>query len=157
MRLLNLASLRGTPAMASGICGMAIMVLVGGCSSRGGKTPQTATNYQAEVTADPQVRDALASACFDCHSNDGPTVWTARLAPSYVFGVEKARQALNFSDWSTYTSQRKHAELAVIGKVVADGSMPPADYDFVHPAARLSAAEKHILLLWISQQAAASP
>lgn len=158
MRLTNLARFFSLHAMVSCICAIALIVLAEGCSSTGGngKARPIATNSNDAVTADPQVREALASACFDCHSNATPTVWNVRLAPSYVFGVDKARQVLNFSDWPTYGSQRKGAELEAIGKVVADGSMPPGDYDFVHPGAKLSSAQKHILLQWVSQQTTAA-
>lgn len=92
MGLLNLASFLLRRAKACSICGIAMIVLVGGCSSSGLEAPQVTTNSNDEVPLDPQVRDTLASACFDCHSNDKPAVWTARLAPSYLFGVDKARQ-----------------------------------------------------------------
>ena len=101
-----------------------------------------------------QVRDILETACFDCHSNQGAAVWNSRLAPSYLFGLKKARNALNFSDWTTYSPQRKRAELAAIAKVVADGCMPPGDYAFVHPGAKLSSAQKQVSLQWVPQQTA---
>jgi hypothetical protein len=154
MRPINHARFVRPHAFASCICAIAVIVLVGGCSSSSGKAPQIAPNSNGEVTTDPQVRDALATACFDCHSNQTPAAWNARLAPSYVFGVDKARQVLNFSDWPTFGVQRKRAELEAISKVVADGSMPPRDYDFVHPGAQLSDEQKHILLQWLSRQTA---
>jgi hypothetical protein len=154
MRLIHHARFLRPRTIASCIYAIAVTVLVGGCSSSGGQPPQIATNSNGEVTTDPQVRDALASACFDCHSNEEPAIWNARLAPSYLFGVDQARQVLNFSDWPTYSSQRKRAELEAISKVLADGSMPPRDYDFVHPGAKLSDAQKHILLQWVSRQTA---
>jgi hypothetical protein len=157
MRLINPDRLLPRRSTAACLCAISLIVLGGCSSSRGiysGKTPQSATTSEDMVTADPQVREALAGACFDCHSNQKPHLWNTRLAPSYLFGVDNARLALNFSDWPTYSSQRRRAELYAIGKVVADGSMPPGDYDFLHPGAKLSAEQKQILLQWVERQTA---
>ena len=96
------------------------------------------------------------TSCFDCHSDQKPPAWNARLAPSYLFGVDKARRALNFSEWPAYAVRQRRAELEAIAKVVEDGSMPPGDYDFVHPAANLSAEQKRALVEWASAQPAAA-
>jgi hypothetical protein len=101
MRLMNLAQLLYADAIAYCTCGIAVMLLAGGCSGSASKPPQIAINSNGALTADPQVREALASACFDCHSDQKPAVWNARLAPSYLFGVDQARKLLNFFDWRT--------------------------------------------------------
>jgi hypothetical protein len=154
MQLRNHIRFLQSPAIALYICTIAVAVLPAGCSNSADTTPQVSINSNAPLAADPEVRDALVSACFDCHSDEKPGAWNARLAPSYLFGRAKARQVLNFSDWPAYDSQRKQVELEAIGKVVADGSMPPGDYDFIHPGAKLTAAQKQILLQWVSRETA---
>jgi Haem-binding domain len=156
MQLRNLTRFLRSPAIALYICAFAVTLLPAGCSNSTDTTPQVSTNSNAPVATDPRVRNALVSACFDCHSNEKPGVWNSRLAPSYLFGRAKARQVLNFSDWPAYDSRRKQVELEAIGKVVADGSMPPGDYDFIHPGAKLTAEQKQILLQWVSRETAPS-
>jgi len=127
--------------------------LLAGCSSPGGGGQYSATAINA-LAASPQVHQLLATSCFDCHANQ-QAGWSARLAPSYLFGVDKARRVLNFSDWAVYPSHRRRTELQAIGKVVADGSMPPGDYDFFHPAAKLTPEDKQLLVQWAANESAA--
>ncbi len=132
---------------ASG-CAMIILAAIAACSST--KTQYRAPTAGSGFTVNPQIRELLVNSCFDCHSNERPAAWNARLAPSYLFGLDKARQVLNFSEWSAYPAQRRRAELETIAKVVADRSMPPGDYDFVHPRATLTAEQRQLLLGWAS-------
>lgn len=154
--VLKLSSL---PALLVCICTSLLLTLTGSCSStseENSNARQSQATAKNELTADVQVRQALARACFDCHSDQKPGAWNARLAPSYLFGGDKARRALNFSDWAMYRPQQRRAEVAAIGKVVQDGSMPPGDYDFFHPSAKLSIEQKQLLLHWVSQQSSAN-
>jgi hypothetical protein len=151
MRLTKAARLAIWNVLALWLCAASAVMLVGGLSGTDAQPPQLSANSNT-LAADPQVEQALKRACYDCHSNEKPTSWNAHLAPSYLFGVDKARAALNFSDWSSYSAQRKRAELETIRKVVEDGSMPPGDYVFFHPGAKLSGDEKRALLQWTASQ-----
>jgi cytochrome c553 len=139
--------------IAAGGCAMAVVMLMVACASNNATHARQRfdVNSSAGVTADPQIRNLLVTSCFDCHSDQAPAAWNARLAPSYLFGADKARRVLNFSEWQSYGA-RKRMELEAIAKVVSDGSMPPGDYDFVHPAAKLSTEQKKALLEWVSAQ-----
>jgi heme-binding protein len=140
------------PVAVAGGCAIVTLILIAACSSR--STHYTAPDVLAPsgLTADAQVRELLVNSCFDCHSSQKPAAWKARLAPSYLFGLDKARHVLNFSEWPTYAAQRKRTALDAIAEVVVNGSMPPGDYDFVRPGARLSAEQKQLLLGWASSQ-----
>ncbi len=107
------------------------------------------------LTENRQVQEILANSCFDCHSNERAAHWNVRLAPSYLFGLSKAREALNFSEWPGYQAKRKQAELRAIALVVGDRSMPPGDYDLVHPGARLDPAQRQSLIAWTAAMLAA--
>jgi Haem-binding domain len=136
---------------AAGGCATLLLMAIAACSST--NTQYSAPAVGSGLTTDPRVREMLVYSCFDCHSNQRPAAWSARLAPSYLFGVDQARQVLNFSEWPAYPAQRKRAELEAVAKVVADRSMPPGDYDFVHPGARLTAEQRQLLLGWASSAA----
>jgi hypothetical protein len=43
---------------------------------------------------------------------------------------------------------------STIAAVVDNGSMPPGDYDFFHPSAKLSDEQKKLVLQWTAQQKA---
>jgi Haem-binding domain len=129
--------------------------LIAGCSSSDNKASlelrPASTN---SLSADPQVCEILATSCFDCHSDQGSGPWNAKLAPSYLFGANKARSALNFSNWWNLDGKQRRAMASTIAAVVDSGSMPPGDYDFFHPSAKLSDEQKELVLQWTSQQKA---
>lgn len=135
----------GTPLLLTLIAS----ALIAGCSNSAPTTVDISSATAADsYIPDPQVRDALAAACFDCHSEQGNVAWNARLAPSYLFGKSAALNSLNFSKWGGYNAQKRKAEYAQISQAVADGQMPPGDYELLHPAAKLSAADKSLVLEW---------
>ena len=70
---------------------------------------------QSNLSVDAQVAATLARSCNDCHSNRTVWPWYSHVAPAswlVVSDVNRARKALNFSEWSTYGSkkQREHLE-----------------------------------------------
>jgi len=131
------------------------MVLIAGSSNSSNSEP---TEPRAATTdnliADPQVYEILATSCFDCHSDRGSGPWNAKLAPSYLFGANKARAVLNFSNWSTLNEKQRKVTASAIATVVDSGSMPPGDYDFFHPSAKLTDEQKKLVLQWTSQHTA---
>ncbi len=92
----------------------------------------------------PQTRDLAVRACFDCHSNQ--SVWPvySNIAPiSWLVqhDVEEGRQRLNFSEWNRPQREARNA-----GREVQRGDMPDPKYLPLHPAARLTDAEKQALV-----------
>ena len=84
------------------------------------------------------------TSCYDCHSNEtnwrlysyvAPMSWLVRK------DVDDGRAKLNFSDWGQHGNDAHDA-----GDAVANGSMPPRQYTLIHPSARLTAAEKQVLI-----------
>ena len=128
-------------------------LLIAGCSSSSDNSTTMAENNipaTGAAASEPQVHQALANSCFDCHSDRGASTWNGMLAPSYLFGAGSARRTLNFSEWQTYDAQERKAEREAVATAVADGSMPPGDYDFLHPSARLTGEQKQLVLQWAS-------
>lgn len=99
----------------------------------------------------PQTRALAERACFDCHSNQTGWPWYSSIAPfSWLIqhDVDEGRQRLNFSEWGVASSggeNRRGRETREIGQVVLEGEMPPAYYIPLHPASRLTQAEKQAL------------
>jgi len=93
----------------------------------------------------PATRDLVKRACFDCHSNETIWPWYSNVAPvSWLVwnDVRAGRSRMNFSDWDR-GFQPGAGEIA---EVLQEGEMPPAQYLLMHPAARLSAADKQALI-----------
>ncbi|HWE50336.1 MAG TPA: heme-binding domain-containing protein [Bryobacteraceae bacterium] len=98
-----------------------------------------------EVSWDsPQTKDLFHRACFDCHSNETTWPWYSNVAPvSWLLqrDVNGGRSHLNFTEWD---KQQRHAK--DVANEVRGGDMPPWFYLPMHPAARLSDAEKQALI-----------
>lgn len=132
-------------------CLLAGFVFLVGCSSKTTNPPTVTPSADASValvSSYLQVDQVLEHSCFDCHSDQKSASWNARLAPSYLFGASKARQALDFSAWPDYNASRKRAEMAAITQVIEDDSMPPGDYALLHPSAGLSDQQRRQVLQW---------
>jgi cytochrome c551/c552 len=88
----------------------------------------------------PQTRELFRRACFDCHSNETVWPWYSNVAPiSWLLArdVNGGRRHLNFTEWEHVQRHAKDVE-----EQVKEGEMPPWFYLPMHPAARLSDAEK---------------
>jgi hypothetical protein len=130
---------------------VALAVAFGGCASPPQASAPAATP-SAAPSDDPQVNALVASACYECHSNEGSAPWYGALAPSYWFAIP-ARKVLNFSEWSSYDAARREAALQAIAKTVESGEMPPWDYTLLDGSASLSDAQKEAMVRWAESAA----
>jgi mono/diheme cytochrome c family protein len=92
----------------------------------------------------PQTRALFQRACFDCHTNATSWPWYSNVAPvSWLLqrDVNGGRSHLNFTEWDL---PQKHAK--DVTKEVQGGDMPPWFYLPMHPSARLTDAEKQLLI-----------
>ena len=122
-----------------GALGLALLVQLIPLAGRG--------NNPAVVTEpnwnNPQTRDLVKRACFDCHSNETLWPWYSYVAPvSWMIyrDVMDGRSHMNFSEWN-----RPQPAAGEAAAALREGEMPPAIYLPLHPAAQLSAAEKQAL------------
>jgi hypothetical protein len=122
-----------------------------------------------QTTATPDARDyryanpfrgseggkTLARACGNCHSNQTKLPWYGHVVPiSWWINrhVREGRQALNFTEWTTYSARRQRDELESICGVVSNGRMPPASYRVLHPESRLEAEDKKLICAWAANE-----
>ena len=93
------------------------------------------TNSRAEAIA--------KRSCYDCHSNETKWWWATNIAPfSWLVqhDVDGGRARLNFSDFSGVPP------LAYFKRSITGGRMPKVQYTLIHPNAKLTDAEKRILI-----------
>jgi cytochrome c551/c552 len=101
-----------------------------------------------------EVQALLQRACYDCHSNETRWPWYSSVAPvSFLIarGVTAGRKELNFSLWNGYNERRKARKLKEIAEQVKQGKMPQWYYVSLHPDAKLSPADRQLIIKWARQ------
>jgi len=97
------------------------------------------------------VLSALERACQNCHSQNTEWPWYSAIPPiSWQIhnDVDHGRQFMDLSKWSSYSEAKKRGILISIRAAVQTHAMPPAKYVWMHPEAKLSAAEQRSLENW---------
>ena len=103
------------------------------------------------IDAPRAVQALLDRSCIDCHSNETVWPWYSRIAPvSWLVArdVRKGREELNFSEWADYSERRRNGKYEDIAELVENGEMPLKIYLPLHPNARLSDADRRVLIDW---------
>jgi len=103
----------------------------------------------------PEVAAILNRACADCHSSKTTWPWYSQIAPVswyLVDHVNDGRKELSLSNWGTYETKRKTHKLEEIREQVESGAMPISSYVLLHPNAKLSDADRRLLIDWANQE-----
>jgi hypothetical protein len=93
----------------------------------------------------------LKTSCYSCHSNETEYPWYSYVAPSswlIARDVRVARDELNFSRWQDYDQRRMISKLDDIATEVGEGHMPMPIYTLMHPSAKLSDAQRELIIAW---------
>ena len=99
----------------------------------------------------PGVRQVIENKCADCHSNNTHWPIYSRLAPgSWLMehDVAEGRTHMNFSRWQQYDPESQIELLSKINAEVRNGDMPVDQYLILHPAKRLTEAERQMIYSW---------
>ena len=99
----------------------------------------------------------LKTACMDCHSHDTVWPWYSRVAPvKFLLAdhVSEGRSKLNLSTWGAVTPSRQARKLEEVAELVQNGEMPVANYTWMHPAARLTDAQRRLIVEWAQAERA---
>lgn len=113
---------------------------------------------QANTAVPHHVNYLLRRACMDCHSNETRWPWYSHVAPlswGVATDVEKARKAVNFSEWSLQSGRRPSAAVSTLTAIctsVKGGRMPLPKYQILHADARLTSAEREAICAWTSAE-----
>jgi len=140
------------------IMGVAAGVLFAGIQViPAGKTNPPVTRDLIAATSAPEAEATLLrAACYDCHSHETRWPWYASVAPASWWTarhVRNGREHLNLSDWPQHRPWDARAKLESMAQALRAGSMPPADYRFLHPAAKLTAEQRTQLAAWLETAA----
>lgn len=113
-----------------------------------------ARTFTAVMKPPPAVSAILQRACVDCHSNETKWPWYADVAPvSWPVRrhVADGRKHLNLSEWLQpgETSFSSWSDLEDICTAVKEKTMPLAGYDWMHPEAKLTDADRQAICQWV--------
>lgn len=117
------------------------------------QTMDISTKY--DVPAD--VKNILAVACNDCHSNKTVYPWYYNIQPVAWWmneHIEDGKRHLNFSTFTSLSIARQNHKLEETVEMVEDNAMPLESYTALgmHPEARLTTAQRERLISWAKAQ-----
>ena len=107
-----------------------------------------------QLAVPAEVQAILRRACYDCHSNETNWPWYSQIAPASLLlanDVKEGRREVNFSAWEKNDQRRKTRKLKEIANQVEKGDMPLWYYLPLHPDAKLSPADRELILKWAKQ------
>lgn len=110
------------------------------------------SNIVATFSAPDTVLSLFRNACFDCHSNDTDYPWYSTIQP-VGWLIEKdirdGKAKLNFSELGSLSPRRQMSKWQNVENRIKDGTMPLPMYQLMHPRARLTEAERQLLIDWV--------
>jgi len=113
-----------------------------------GKSP----NHISSQFPVPENVDAiLVKACNDCHSNNTVYPWYSNIQPVAFWlndHIKDGKKHLNFDEFTTYRAAKQFHKLEEVEGEVNEGEMPLKSYTLFHGNAKLTDAEKKILIDW---------
>jgi len=115
-------------------------------------TTQPATTHISKLyTVPADVEQILVNACYDCHSNNTVYPWYSNIQPVAWWladHVKDGKKHLNFDTYTTYNLRRQYHKMEEVVEQVEANEMPMKSYKLAHSNARLTDAQKQLLITW---------
>jgi len=114
-----------------------------------------ARTIQTNSTITPEISAIFERSCKDCHSSKTIWPWYSEVAPVswlLVSDVTDGRKQWSLSEWGAYDAKKKARKLQDMCEQVEKGDMPLSIYVALHPAAKLSDADRQALCDWAKQE-----
>jgi len=118
--------------------------------------PPVVHDFLAAETPPPPIAALFRGACYDCHSYETQWPWYSHIAPvSWLIAndVQGGRRHLNFSNWPVDDPERAAKRLENASEELGYKEMPPAKYQAIHPASRLTTDQRQQLIQWLDSEA----
>jgi hypothetical protein len=119
--------------------------------TRNKSTEVQVNDISVAMNVPADVMNVLKTSCYDCHSNNTSDMWYMNIQPIgwWVSNhIEEGKEELNFSEWVKYKPKRKAHKMEEIAEMVNEDEMPMSSYTIIHGEAKLSAAQKKLLVDW---------
>ena len=97
------------------------------------------------------VKLVFDKACADCHSNKTNYPWYASFQPIGFWlehHVNEGKEEINFNEFASYRIGRQNHKLKEVIEQVKEGEMPLSSYTIIHKEAKLTEAEKAMIINW---------
>lgn len=110
-----------------------------------------ATDVSHVINTSEEVKQILAVACNDCHTNHTDYPWYDNVQPvSGWMGhhVDEGKGELNFTEFANYPVKKQVHKLEETIEMVKEGEMPLNSYTWTHGNAKLSQLQKELLIKW---------
>lgn len=114
------------------------------------------TDFSKIYTVPANVQGLLQNACYDCHSNNTRYPWYVNTQPmAWIMAghIKNGKEKLNFSEFGSYPVRRQASKLKGIANSIKDDEMPLTSYRQMHNTAKLSQADKTLIIDWMQKQA----
>jgi Haem-binding domain len=111
----------------------------------------SANDISKHFTVPADVQSILQRSCNDCHSNNTVYPWYPNIQPVGWWlqrHVDDGKADLNFSEFAAYTTKRQAHKMEEVVDEVKNGGMPLNTYLWMHGNAKLSEADKQLLIQW---------
>lgn len=110
------------------------------------------THYIGKTYPVPDdVKQILAKACNDCHSNNTRYPWYSKLQPVdwwLTDHINDGKKHLNFDEYTSRSLRYQYNKMKETIEEVKEGGMPLDSYTWIHKDAILTDAEKTRLFDW---------
>ena len=106
------------------------------------------------ITVPDNIKNILAKACNDCHSNNTRYPWYSHVQPVHWWmnnHVRDGKRHLNFDEYSNRPLRFQYDAMEEITDEIEEGEMPLDSYTWMHPDARLTEVEKKELIDWANK------
>jgi hypothetical protein len=113
-----------------------------------------ANDVTQAIATSNEVKIILDKACMDCHSNNTSYPWYNNIQPVAFWlanHVDEGKEELNFSEFKTYKLKRQDHKLEEVVEMIQEGEMPLSSYTITHGDAKLTEAEKSLLINWANE------
>lgn len=111
------------------------------------------TDFSKTFEVPQDVQQLLETSCYDCHSNNTNYPWYNKIQPVSWFlehHIEEGKEELNFSDFGSYSGRKQKSKLKSVISQIEDDKMPMPSYTVMHADAKLSEADKKLLINWVT-------
>ncbi|MES2776399.1 MAG: heme-binding domain-containing protein [Bacteroidota bacterium] len=113
-------------------------------------------NISSLVNVPDSVNKILYTACYDCHSNNTEYPWYSNIQPVGWWlnnHIKDGKKHLNFNEFATYTTKKQLKKLDEIKESQKDKWMPLDSYTWIHRNAKLTDAQRQLIINWVDSSA----
>ncbi|MDP2067361.1 MAG: heme-binding domain-containing protein [Lutibacter sp.] len=112
------------------------------------------TDFTNTFAVPNNVQNLLKNSCYDCHSNNTSYPWYYKIQPvGWLLEnhIKEGKKELNFNEFGTYSKRRQKSKLKSIINQIDEDEMPLWSYTLIHKDAKLSEADKELLIRWMNK------